>query len=202
MWQPDFAWFNAEWTPIGLSSGFFKVNSTGNVFMSSQITLDVACPFMMSMFPYDEPNCKAKLGMYRENKEHAVLKFRKGQAMQVELETQHSEWVFVNRTGEITEEQKTKNESRAHFEFRLVRRYACYTEMFIICYFLLFVAYVIFWMKVDDARITYASTMVLATFFCTTWAMTYVPPHPRLSWLLEVLIDTTSICSSFSSRLS
>ena len=129
--------------------------------------------------------------------------FAKAKLMQVDLETQHSEWVFVNRTGEIIEEQKTNGESRAIFEFRLVRRYACYTEMFIICYFLLFVAYVIFWTKVDDARITYASTMVLATFFCTTWAMTYVPPHPRLSWLLEVLMSCSDLNSLvLSSRLS
>ena len=81
MWQPDFSWFIDEWTPIGLSSRVLQVQyDCGNVFMSSQITLDVACPFMMSMFPYDEQNCKAKLGVYRENKEHAVLKFRKGQA--------------------------------------------------------------------------------------------------------------------------
>ena len=191
MWQPDFSWFNADWTPLSESSGFFRIKRDGEVFMSSQITLDVECPFLMSRFPYDVQKCFAKLGVYRGNEEQVVLNFRGNQSMQVKLEAQHNEWSFVNLTGELSGDSFAAGlESRVKFNFQLHRRHECYTEMCVMSYFLLIIGYLAFHFPsgMDDTLVTFASTLVLATFFFVTWAMSYVPPHPRLSWMLQVLI--------------
>ena len=100
LWQPDFSWFNAEGTALDQSSGFFKIWPDGRVLLTSQVTLDVECPFKLKYFPYDAQHCAPKLGLYRENNASTTLHFRKGRAMEVALEVDNYEWALVNLTGE------------------------------------------------------------------------------------------------------
>ena len=196
MWQPDFTWLYSDWTPLSASSGFFRISPDGSVYVSSQMTLDVECAFNFHLFPYDEQTCYAKLGLYRENNASGILTFKQGNgsnAMQVDLETYNYEWAIVPLDGEqAIDVQGTGAESRVLFHFTLLRRYTCYTEIILMCYFMGLIAYPIFWFppdgELDDARLVYSSTMVLANIFFATWAMGYVPPHPGISWLVQLLL--------------
>lgn len=183
IWQPDLAWLNSEsWTPMRDNSGFIKIYAAGskkdsigpyNVLVSQMVSVTVLCPFHPQDFPYDAHDCSAKLGTYRENVRSAIFHFRDNKdEVEVVLEALHPEWAIragarINGTelkGSITmgDPGVTGAESRANFNFQLIRRGACYTPHAVVTYLMVWLAYMAFWFpqEVISERLSYAMTMV------------------------------------------
>ena len=82
IWMPEFYWEGAK--DVTLSSAslgeLLKVDPSGNVWWSRQVSFVLSCPFSegknLDKMPFDTQTCDFMMGMYAEDASEVVLKWR------------------------------------------------------------------------------------------------------------------------------
>ena len=101
VWTPDIYLYNTAETPLqNLKFSNVHVTSDGNVLWSRPGMIKATCRFDLTHFPYDEQNCKLKLGSWSYTGYHLILQ-KYDPAIDLDNYQENEEWYLKSTNADI-----------------------------------------------------------------------------------------------------